>query len=261
MIGIGIGIPFYKASGFDPDASAFITAAGITDQTQKTAINQLVIDLKSAGLWNKMKAIYPFVGGTASAHKFNLKDPRDLDAAFRLVFNGGWTHSANGITGNGTNTNANTYLNPSTEFSLSANSYGVYIRNNTQKGYDIGALISTNDTMLAARYTDGNAYFCVTGTTYRSVVNSNSQGTYIFSKNGLTTNNLYKNKLSIISSSDASIYANDNFRIGAGGSAYVDVSDHNYAFAFFSTQGLNLTNAELLTDIIVEFQTTLGRNV
>ena len=113
MIGIGIGIPFYKAGGFDPDASAFITAAGITDQTQKTAINQLVIDLKSGGLWNKMKAIYPFVGGTASAHKFNLKDPRDLDAAFRLSFNGGWTHSATGALPNGANATANTYAKPS----------------------------------------------------------------------------------------------------------------------------------------------------
>ena len=32
-----------------------------------------------------MKAIYPFVGGTATTHKFNLKDPADINAAFRLV--------------------------------------------------------------------------------------------------------------------------------------------------------------------------------
>ena len=50
-----------------------------------------------------MKALYPFVGGTATSHKFNLKDPRDLDAAFRLQFNGGWTHNSNGVTPNGTN--------------------------------------------------------------------------------------------------------------------------------------------------------------
>jgi hypothetical protein len=28
-----------------------------------------------------MQAIYPFIGGTAYSHKFNLKDPRDTDAA------------------------------------------------------------------------------------------------------------------------------------------------------------------------------------
>ena len=73
-------------SGNDTDAQAFITAAGITDTTQQSAINSLVTNLKGYGIWSKMKAIYPMVGGTANAHKFNLKDSRDLDAAFRLGF-------------------------------------------------------------------------------------------------------------------------------------------------------------------------------
>ncbi len=38
------------------------------------AINELVKDLKSNNLWDKMKAIYPFVGGgTVSSRRFNLK--------------------------------------------------------------------------------------------------------------------------------------------------------------------------------------------
>ena len=58
-----------------------------------------------------MKALYPFVGGSAISHKFNLKDPRDLDAAYRLQFNGGWTHSNIGALPNGTNGYADTYYN------------------------------------------------------------------------------------------------------------------------------------------------------
>jgi hypothetical protein len=84
---------------FDPDAQAFFTATGITDPTQQDAVNTLVIDLKNEGLWTKMQAIYPFVGGTATTHKYNLKDPRDLNAAFRLEYRGSdITHDANGIT-------------------------------------------------------------------------------------------------------------------------------------------------------------------
>ena len=94
--------------GIDADALAFITAAAITDATQQTAIDTLVKGMKADGIWTKMKAIYPFVGGTATTHKWNLKDPRDLDAAFRLVFNGGWTHSSNGALPNGTNGYADT---------------------------------------------------------------------------------------------------------------------------------------------------------
>jgi hypothetical protein len=57
---------FYKIFGsatasFDPDYQAFITATGITEPTQSAALETLVSDLKSYGLWSKMKAIYPMV--------------------------------------------------------------------------------------------------------------------------------------------------------------------------------------------------------
>ena len=46
----------------DADANAFLVAASITNSTQVSAINVLTVDLKSANIWSKMKAIYPFVG-------------------------------------------------------------------------------------------------------------------------------------------------------------------------------------------------------
>ena len=76
ILGGNTGI--YLASltpAIDPDAQAFLTAAGITDATITSAINTLVVDLKGYNIWTKMKAVYPFVGGTAAAHKFNLKNP------------------------------------------------------------------------------------------------------------------------------------------------------------------------------------------
>jgi hypothetical protein len=45
----------------DPDYQSFITATGITQPTQSAALETLVSDLKSYGLWSKMKAIYPMV--------------------------------------------------------------------------------------------------------------------------------------------------------------------------------------------------------
>ena len=73
----------------DADADKFVQAVNACSpltSAQVKAIDELVIDLKAANIWTKFKAIYPFVGGSACAHKFNLKDPRDLDAAFRLTF-------------------------------------------------------------------------------------------------------------------------------------------------------------------------------
>jgi hypothetical protein len=48
-------------TGSDPDYQSFITATGITQPTQSAALETLVSDLKSYGLWSKMKAIYPMV--------------------------------------------------------------------------------------------------------------------------------------------------------------------------------------------------------
>lgn len=119
----------------DADAQAFITAAAITDATQKSAIDTLVKGMKADGIWTKMKAIYPFVGGTATAHKWNLKDPRDLDAAFRLVFNGGWTHSSTGATPNGTNGYADTKFVPSANGITTSNAHiSFYSRNTNVNG-------------------------------------------------------------------------------------------------------------------------------
>lgn len=87
-----------SAPAYDADAQAFFTAAGITDTTQKNAVNTLVTSLKSAGVWTKMVAIYPFVGGTASSHAVNLRTP----GTYNLTFVGGVTHSANGVVGDGT---------------------------------------------------------------------------------------------------------------------------------------------------------------
>jgi hypothetical protein len=102
----------------DYDALNFVNAALISNETQQIAINTLTTDLKNAGLWSKMKAIYPFVGGTASTHRWNLKDPRNVDAAFRLTFSGGWTHSSTGADPNGTNASADTFIRPSSHLNL-----------------------------------------------------------------------------------------------------------------------------------------------
>jgi len=74
---------------------SFIGLAGITDITQITAINTLYNDLVSAGLWNKIQLLYPFIGGNQTAHSINLKDP----SQYPLLFAGSVIHNANGVTG------------------------------------------------------------------------------------------------------------------------------------------------------------------
>jgi hypothetical protein len=82
---------------FDPDAADFFIATGITDPVQKDAVNTLVVSLKSESLWTKIVALYPFIGGTANAHSYNLRDR----SAYQITWSGTVTHDANGITGDG----------------------------------------------------------------------------------------------------------------------------------------------------------------
>src|SRR5690349_23782913 len=119
---------------YDSDAQALIDAAAISNLTQKNAINQLVLDLKAAGIWNRMVAIYPFIGGTASSHKWNLKDPRDVDAAKRLTFSGSWTHSDNGALPDGSTGYANTYINFNQDVPQYSLHGSYYSRTNTAPG-------------------------------------------------------------------------------------------------------------------------------
>lgn len=95
-------------SGGDTDVSAFLTATGISDSTIETALDTFVTSLKSEGIWDEIITIYPFVTDkTDSADiqaqfKYNLKDPQDTDAAYRLTAAGSVTFNTTGIvTGNG----------------------------------------------------------------------------------------------------------------------------------------------------------------
>jgi hypothetical protein len=83
----------YWTNYLDADAQTFITSAVITNATQKMAINNLVTNLKLQNLWTKMTAVYPIVGGNASAHSKNLINP----SAFPLSISSGWTHTSEGM--------------------------------------------------------------------------------------------------------------------------------------------------------------------
>lgn len=246
------------------EAEAFIIAAGITNPTQQSAIIDLVSQLKGVGLWERMYAIYPFVGGNANSHKYNLKNPQDTDAAFRLTFFGNWTQNSNGITGNGTDTYAQTYLSPQA-FSMSLNgSIGVYSRTNVQNsGYDMGAYdIGTNQLGLISRFVDGKFYAGMPIDGVNTATNNNSLGLFTACQtNGFNVTG-YKNSTQLVNNSDGFTTSISNpIYIGAtyGGIA-ASSSTRNYAFAFI---GNSLTASQVTAyyTIIQTFQTSLGRQV
>jgi len=251
----------------EPDAQAFVTAADIQDQVQAQAINNLTISLKNYGIWGKMKAIYPFVGGTASSHKWNLKDSRDLDAAFRLNFLGGWTHDANGVQPNGTNGYADTFFNLAINASAYNSSFGVYNRsNNIVDGASFGVRDSGfKGSQLFIKATDNNLYFShYDGFTTFSNINS-LLGLYQMTLNPSNTNNkeVYRNSTLLNSSlRDDNIIINDNVFFAARNIFGTAQTYDNKQSAFFYI-GENLTSIEIgnLYTAVQSFNTALARNI
>jgi hypothetical protein len=264
-------------SQFDADAQAFITAASISDSTQQTAINTLVTDLKGYNIWTKMKAIYPFVGGTASTHKWNLKDPRDLDAAYRLVFNGGWTHSSTGAKPNGTTAFADTKFNMNTNITPYSMHLAYYSREDiigenevvmgvgNNLGYnaqDLGIKRNVIYTAQTALFDASNASALVrTGYT-----NTDGRGLFIGSITANNSRKIYKNTSIVATNTTTATHdlPNANMYIGAYNNYDTGIASAytNKQTAFASIgNGLTDTESANLYLAVQSFNTTLSRQI
>jgi hypothetical protein len=248
-----------------PSAQAFLTATGITGATITTAVNNLTIGLQSYGLWDKFFAIYPFVGGTSTTCKYNLVDPVDSDAAYRITFNGGYTYSSSGVLGNGSNAYGNTHVDWSAISSYTQYPMATIYMNggNFNQGYDFGAIVSTGDFDGIISYGNNTAYVRTqTSQGYLTYNHGGTQGLYAFGQNSangrfinLNGTNVATNTIGTFTAPDIDFYL---WAINNAGAQ--DYSPRQYAFAGL---GENFSSANLsrLYTIVQAFQTTLGRQV
>lgn len=256
-------------TAFDPDAQAFITAAGITDGTQKTAINDLVVGLKADSLWTTLQACYPFVGGTASAHKYNLKDPQDTNGAYRLSFVGGWTHNATGATPNGTTGYANTFLAGSAQ-TVNSVHYSFYSGTTTVDAgaarFDVGAITgAVGPQMICATSVLGGTQVLADNTSTRSAGTvADGAGFFISSRTGNTALSTYRNGTSINTNPAPETTPitdiTDVYYLGARNwnGAANNFSQRLIKFASFGT-GLSGANVTAYNTLVQAFQTAIGR--
>jgi hypothetical protein len=251
-----------SGGGVDPDAQAFITAAAITDPTQQAAINTLVVDLKGYSIWTKMKALYPFVGGTASTHKFNLKNPLDTDAAFRLVFSGGVTHSVNGVQFGGVNGYADTKFNLASNVTQNNTHLSFYSRTNILSNQlDMGAQNTGFSTYLAFYY-PANPYGGINSAETQRGTVTNTTGFLIGNRTAQLQEKFIKNNVAETISKNSNGVPNSVAFIGA--------SRHNGAPLFYSSKqcafasigdGLTDTEAANFYTAVQNFNTALARQV
>lgn len=252
----------------DANAAAFLTAAAITDTTIVNATNQLVVSLKGYNIYTKFYALHLYVGGTSSTHKWNVINPLDTNAAYRVVWVGGVTHDSNGVTGNGTNGYGETYVQPSTNLIQNNTHIAFYNRTNLQNanapmGIQDGALNAS--LRIVPRNASNQSIYSVNDNT-GSVVSSvtDSRGFYVASRTASNARKLYKNGAVIQTATTASV-ARSTATIPVLGQkgatntmgAYLAVN-----FALSSTgEAFNDTEAANYYTAVQAFQTALGRQV
>lgn len=244
------------------EATAFLVTAGITDYTQTTAINYLVDSLKDAGLWTKMKVIYPFVGGTALAHQTNLKDPTTNILTFSNI-----SHSSSGIFAtNIASVGSATSAYSSVSDSVTDTSFGYYgttlftVSNGVILGD--GATNSTANCIAVANAGSYNVYYKAMGGSAGSAASVYSTG--FLGADGFkmvsilgTTARVSTNQIENTPFTSSTIKSNASWRIITNGAGN---TSNTYSFFFV---GNGLTSAEMLTlhNIVGTYQNILGRRI
>jgi len=250
--------PISSAIVYDTDAVAFFTAASITDTTQKSAVNTLVLSLKSVNIWTKMKALYPVVGGVASAHAVNLKSP----GTYNLSFATGWTHASTGMTPNGA-----TFANTNFAFSsiLNQNSISMSAYSRTNKiGSPIMGAVQVNCYTQIYPYEGSNTWGVegVNSTAYMTATASDSFGFYQVIRQNSNTVKIVKN--STITAYTNTSSGNQSVNIYLGCRNYQNSANNfdtrQIAFASIG-DGLTDTDATNFYNAVQNYQTTLGRQV
>tara|TARA_R110000868_G_scaffold305601_1_gene566673 strand:+ start:930 stop:1757 length:828 start_codon:yes stop_codon:yes gene_type:complete len=255
----------------DQDAQAFfdrVTAAGGSlTLTEQGAITQFVLDMKTAGIWNSMKAIYPMVGASAAACSQNLKS-----SSFTGSFSSGWTFASTGVTPNGTSAFMSTNLNPLT--TLTNNNYHITHYSRTQKTtgteVDLGCINPIPVMISLSQYYQGAGKAFVAGDYNTSVITvigaTNTLGFQVNTRTTQTSAKIFFNNAQVGSTltlsnpnslPNTTLSLGSNFQTSTG--AY-EFSSKQCAFTSIG-DGLTDTQASNLYTAVQAFQTTLSRQV
>jgi hypothetical protein len=210
----------------------------------------------------------------AAAYKYNLKDPQDTDAAFRLKIFGTWTFTPTGAKPNGTNAYMDTLLLPSLSLTNNSTALSYYSRSTSaaNTGVEIGAAVNSSSLpliQLACNYTglgtlhDQYSYY----EGRLQVATANSYGFFCGSRTSSTSLKGYKNgslvgTLTTSSSQNVTgIYR--SLTIGAVNAFNPGISAFSNRECAFASIGDGLTDAEAaaLYTIVQQFQTALNRQV
>jgi hypothetical protein len=251
-------------------ANAYLSAVvaaggtGITS-TISAATRTLFTSLVSNGLYSKMAAMYPLIGGVANSAKLNAVNLGTYD----ITWNGGMSFTVTGATSNGTNGFGDTgFIYSGSNLSYFTNgSFGVYCNtafdSNTRcpmGSGPYGFFGGTGRVMIYGVNNGFNLDYGVSNDYGRVSVTSTPKGLYLCSSTGTSLNRVLVNGSTAYSTTPVTKPVN-----GVSGSMLLFKRDDGFyyngteSFAFISSV-LTPSEQTTLSTIINTYQTSLGRN-
>lgn len=211
----------------------------------------------SASAYQPVLAVNNYATNVAAQMKFNLVNPQDSDAAFRLAFSGGWTYSTNGAQPNGTNGYIDTKLIGNTHVIKGDFGYGIYSRtnSNTTGAYGVDASLH-----IYPRFTDSNSYYRIFFNNTAGINNGNSLGLIYGFNDATNTSYSWFNGVKRQTFASPGVINSVNLMLAGNVLSTGGYDNRQLSFAFAS-QYLNDTEAALLYQLVQQFQTDLSRQV
>jgi hypothetical protein len=246
---------------------AAVTSNGGTGLTStiSAATVTLFTSLVSNGLYSKMVAMYPLLGGVANSSKLNAVNLGTYD----ITWNGGMSFTVTGATSNGTNGYGDTgFIYSGSNLSYFTNgSFGVYCNtafdSNTRcpmGSGPYGFFGGTGRVMIYGANNGFNMDYGVSNDYGRVSVTSTPKGLYLCSSTGTSLNRVLVNGSTAYSTTPVTKPVN-----GVSGSMLLFKRDDGFyyngteSFAFISSV-LTPSEQTTLSTIINTYQTSLGRN-
>tara|TARA_B110000285_G_C15005363_1_gene553569 strand:+ start:49 stop:897 length:849 start_codon:yes stop_codon:yes gene_type:complete len=267
-----LGINVVKSDGlglfrYSDDTLAFIAAVeggGDTlTTTEKAAVNKLVGELKIAGIWTTMDCLYPFVGGTSTSMRWNLRDV----ATNQITWYGGMVFGPQGIDGNRVNSGGNTGFSPSTAGYTEIAFGGFYtvMTNPTIQAtgwYDMGAYdaVTTKDNMLSYGWLQPSTTYVNLGSSYVTQLAVPYGKSTVFVQNDGSTTQMYQNNTLQNNGAQTLELSTQTYGIGCSwrGSVYSPTA-RGFGTAFIASQSYNTAERTALNNAFINFNTTLSR--
>lgn len=253
---------------YDTDARAYfqevVTQGGTLSTFQKQAISDFYVTLKGDAVYDKLHAMYLFLGGTENSNAVDAITP---GGTYDAAFNGTWSHSISGSSTTDNNANyIETSLDPSAFDSTTNFSFGQMIVDaGVGNGYSGIGDAAAKYLLLGQANTDldtwnGSSPALVADGAYQSgVLHINSRtGSNAWSRNYILANSNGTNNATALTGTLTEYSATLWFNNVNG--AATNAFSGRYLFAYMG-EGLDGTEIQNLADAVNTLQKAFNRNL